>query len=159
MGQQLISTTVKELETFLFQKAHLQFRVGEQILAMRDCTMERSQKRRIATRFWPITVFAVDEAEQVLDGRSVDLFVYADSMPGVPDMLELLLTYPEAIREVWDARHSRCYGFTTWDKEYGSKYEYVEQAQAQYEEYKAITLKMRMLLGSRLFSVLRAMDL
>jgi hypothetical protein len=80
-------------------------------------------------------------------------------MPGVSDLLELLLTYPEAIREVWDARHSRCYGFTTWDREYGSDYEYVEQAQAQYEEYKAIAQKMRLLLGSRLFSVLRAMDL
>lgn len=159
MSQNLRATTEKELEAFLFQKAHLRYRIGAPILAMRDDAGERGEIRRVPTRFWVITVFAVDADEQAISGRSVDLFVYADTVPGVPALLALFWAYPEALRQVWDARHARCYGFSTWDAQYGDEYKYIEEAQTRHEECKAIVRHMRLLLGSRLFSVFRAMDL
>lgn len=159
MGQQLRFTTSQELEAFLFQKARLRYRMGEPMLTMRDLTAERDQQRRCPTRSWQISVFAVDEGEQPIAGRSVDLFVYADTAPGVTDMLELFTEYHEAIGEVWDARHSRCCGFASWDAAYGGEYRSLEEAQARHAECKAITRYLRLLLGPRLFSVFRTMVL
>jgi hypothetical protein len=152
-------TPTEKLEALLFQQARVQYCVGEPILTMREVPAAGGQKRRVPTRLWQLTVFAADESGQSIEGRSVDLFVYADTMPGVPILLELFLAYAEAIRQVWDARYARCCGFSTWDATYGSDYQYIEEAQARYQECKTIARRLRLLLGKRLFAAFRALDL
>lgn len=159
MNHEPPSTPTEKLEAFLLRQAHMRYRIGEPILTMREVTAAGGQKRRVPTRLWPLTVFATEEAGQAIDGRSVDLFVYADTKPGVSALLELFFAFAEAIGEVWDARHSRCCGFTTWDATYGGDYKYLEEAQARHEECKAIVRLIRLLLGSRLFSTFRTLDL
>lgn len=158
-------TTAEELQQFLLNDVRLRMHVSAHpVLTMQSRFVEGvfpPQEQMAPIWHWTAELFVVDEAEQSLERKRMLVHWYKDTKPEVSDLVDQFVEYASIINDIWDVRHSRCYGMRTWQWNYADHgYDPVsfDEAQAIYHEQKVLVQDLRALMGPGAFCRVRTMD-